>query len=77
MDCADSPRGVETRYSHEIEIEGTVADSIAKGGYHSQFMRWLHAVRVALQRHSIESAFEFIVSDSDRDVAREMGIRLD
>lgn len=41
------------------------------------FILWVQAVRAAIQRHSIESAFEFLISDSDRSLARDMGIRLD
>ena len=41
------------------------------------FTVWVSAVRTVIEKHSDESTFENRVNDSDRSLAREMGMILD
>ena len=41
------------------------------------FSLWAGAVRDAIQRHSDENTFEHRVTDSDRTLAKEMGVKID
>lgn len=56
------------------EISLADPDNHAK---HYHFSLWADAVRNAIQRHRNESVFERWVTESDRILARGLGIRID